>query len=192
MCLLSRVLILKIWKSLFGICRVVQRWCSLKHRLYSGCYMEWFQCLYLSLIAAFKQRPAALLYRCFTVAKFCSAFAVHEMWHSLLERLTSTALQTLKRWATIKVNCCTAAAALRCLYGKFLVQIRAYINPSSLLRKFYGHVVMETTVLVKSSLCHSKQTTQCRTFAIVLVLNARTFAIAKFSREGDAVKFARL
>ena len=50
-----------------------------KHRLYSGCHTEWFQCLYLSLIAAFKQRPAALLYRCFTVAKFCSAFAVHEM-----------------------------------------------------------------------------------------------------------------
>ena len=79
----------------------------------SGCDTEWL----LSLIAAFKQRPAALLYPCFTVAKFCSAFAVHEMWGSLLERLTSTALQTLKRCATIKVNCCSAAAALRRSYG---------------------------------------------------------------------------
>ena len=190
--LLSRVLILKIWKSLFGIYSLVQRWCSLKHRLYSGCHMKWFQCLYLSLIAAFKQRPAALLYCCFAVAKFCSAFAMHKMWRSLLERLTSTALQMLKCCATIKVYRCSTAAALRRSYGKFLVQIRVYINPSSLLRKFYSHVVMETTVLVKSSLCHSMQTTQCRTFTIGLVLNAQTLAIAKLSREGNTVKFARL
>ena len=84
----------------------------------SGCDTEWLQCLYLSLIAAFKQRLAALLYPCFTVAKFCSTFTVHEMWGSLLERLTSTALQTLKRCATIKVNCCSAAAALRRSYGE--------------------------------------------------------------------------
>ena len=166
----------------------LQRWCSLKHRLYSGCHMKWFQCLYLSLI---KQRPAALLYCCFTVAKFCSAFAVHEMWRSLLEWLTNTALQTLKRCATIKVYRCSTAVALRRSYGKFLVQIRAYINPSS-LRKFYHHVVMETTVLVKSLICHSVQTTQCGTLDIVLVLNAQTFAIAKLSQEGNAVKFARL
>ena len=170
----------------------LQRWCSLKHRLYSGCHMKWFQCLHLSLIAAFMQQPAALLYCCFTVAKFCSAFAVHEMWRSLLEWLTKTTLQTLKRCATVKVYRCSTAAALRRSYGKFLVQIRAYINPYSPLRKFYHHVVMETTVLVKSSLCHSVQTTQCRTLDIVLVLNTQTFAIAKLSQEGNAVKFARL
>ena len=79
-----------------------------------------FNVLYLSLIAAFKQRPAVLLYHCFTMAKLCSAFAVHEMWGSLLERLTSTNLQTLKCCAAIKVNCCSAAAALRRSYGRAL------------------------------------------------------------------------
>ena len=72
--------------------------------------MECFQCHSLQLLSSGVQR-------CFTVAKFCSACAVHEMWHSLLERLTSTALQTLKRCATIIVNCCSAAAALRHSYG---------------------------------------------------------------------------
>ena len=129
------------------------------------------------------------LQRCFTAALLWQNFAVHEMWRSLLEWLAKTTLQTLKRCATVKVYRCSTAAALRRSYGKFLVQIRAYINPSSPLRKFYHHVVMETTVLVKSSLCHSVQTTQCRTLDIVLVLNAQTFAIAKLSQEGNAVKF---
>ena len=51
----------------------LQRQCSLKHRLYSGCHTEWFQCLYLSLIAAFKQRPAALLYCGKILQRFRSA-----------------------------------------------------------------------------------------------------------------------
>ena len=134
--LLSRVLILKIQKSLFGIYSVVQRWCSLKHRFYSGCHMKWFQCLYLSLIAAFKQRPAVLLYCCFTVATFCSTSAVHKMWRSQLERLTSTALQTLKRCATIKVYRYSAAAALGRSYRKFLVQIRVTLTHLVFLESF--------------------------------------------------------
>ena len=72
--------------------------------------MECCQCHSLQLLSSSLQR-------CFAVAKFCSAFAVYEMWCSLLERLTSTALQTLKHCATIIVNCCSAAAALRRLYG---------------------------------------------------------------------------
>ena len=67
----------------------------------------------LIVIAAFKQQLAVLLYRCFTLAKVCSAFAVHDILCWLLERLTSTALATLKCHATKKVNSCSAVSFVR-------------------------------------------------------------------------------
>ena len=67
--------------------------------------------------AAFKQWLAALLYRCFTLAKVCSTFAVHNILCWLLEQPTSTALATLERCATKKVNSCSAVAVLCRSYG---------------------------------------------------------------------------
>ena len=65
----------------------------------------------------------------------------------------STALQTLKRCATIKVNCCSAAAALRRSYGKDTITCSSFnqnisIFIGQILDSTIGHVISANHVAI--------------------------------------------
>ena len=84
---------------------------TFKQTIYSAAYALFYRCLALQtftykylVAAAFKQRCTALLLHCFVVVKHYNLYAAHDFQLRMLDRLTSVALETLKRCATQKMK----------------------------------------------------------------------------------------